>query len=89
MKFLVTLVLDVASRHKKTCIPVARLGKAKARGQCMVALPPSRKAKRKLYVALSRGVSRQIIRILAKPKKKLDPTGKSTKNIIYNNVMDW
>jgi hypothetical protein len=34
MKFLVTLVLDAASRHKKTCILVARLGKAKAREQC-------------------------------------------------------
>jgi ATP-dependent DNA helicase PIF1 len=54
----------------------------------MVALPPSRKAKQKLYVVLSRGVSRQTIRILAKPKKKLHPTGKSTKNIIYNNIMD-
>jgi hypothetical protein len=31
LKFLVTFVSDAASRHKKTCIPVARPGKAKAR----------------------------------------------------------
>ena len=32
--FLVTFVSDTASRHKKTCVPVARPGKAKAREQC-------------------------------------------------------
>ncbi|XP_039834451.1 ATP-dependent DNA helicase PIF1-like [Panicum virgatum] len=42
-----------------------------------------------LYVALSRGVSRATIRILAKPKKELDPTGKSTKNIVYKDVLNW
>lgn len=42
-----------------------------------------------LYVALSRGVSRQTTRILAKPKKEVDPTGKSTRNIVYKDVLDW
>jgi len=42
-----------------------------------------------LYVALSRGVSRQTTRILAKPKKELDPTGKCTKNIVYKDVLQW
>ena len=42
-----------------------------------------------LYVALSRGLSRQTTRILAKPKKKLDPTGKCTKNIVYKDVLEW
>ena len=42
-----------------------------------------------LYVALSRGVSRATTRILAKPKKELDPTGKSTKNIVYKEVLNW
>ena len=42
-----------------------------------------------LYVALSRGVSRATTRILAKPKKELDPTGKSTKNIVYKDVLNW
>jgi len=34
-----------------------------------------------LYVGLSRGVSRNATRVLAKPKLDLDPTGKSTKFI--------
>jgi ATP-dependent DNA helicase PIF1 len=42
-----------------------------------------------LYVALSRGVSRQTTRILAKPNKELDPTEKSTKNIVYKDVLEW
>ena len=42
-----------------------------------------------LYVALSRGVSRATTRILAKPNKELDPTGKSTKNIVYKDVLWW
>ena len=41
-----------------------------------------------LYVALSRGVSRLTTRILAKPKKEVDSTGKSTKNIVYKDVLD-
>jgi hypothetical protein len=42
-----------------------------------------------LYVALSRGVSRSATRVLAKPKVDLDPTGKSTKNIVYRDVLNW
>ncbi len=41
------------------------------------------------YVALSRGFSRQTTKILAKPKKEVDPTGKSTRNIVYKDVLDW
>jgi len=42
-----------------------------------------------LYVALSRGVSRQTTRVLAKPKNELDPSGKDTKNIVYKDVLQW
>ncbi|XP_066311401.1 uncharacterized protein [Miscanthus floridulus] len=42
-----------------------------------------------LYVGLSRGISRSTTRILAKPKEELDPTGKSTKNIVYKDVLIW
>jgi ATP-dependent DNA helicase PIF1 len=42
-----------------------------------------------LYVGLSRGVSRSTTRILAKPKEELDPTGKSTKNIVFKDVLNW
>ncbi|VAH95529.1 unnamed protein product [Triticum turgidum subsp. durum] len=40
-----------------------------------------------LYVALSRGMSRQTTRILAKPNKEIDPSGKSTKKIVYKDVL--
>jgi hypothetical protein len=40
-----------------------------------------------LYVALSRGTSRQTTRILAKPNKEVDRSGKSTKNIVYKDVL--
>ncbi|VAH83313.1 unnamed protein product [Triticum turgidum subsp. durum] len=40
-----------------------------------------------LYVALSRGISRQTTRMLAKPNKDIDPSGKSTKNIVYKEVL--
>jgi ATP-dependent DNA helicase PIF1 len=43
---------------------------------------------RQLYVALSRGVSRKTTRILAKPKKEVDPIGRSTGNIVYKDVLD-
>jgi len=42
-----------------------------------------------LYVGLSRGVSRSTTRILAKPKNDLDATRKSTKNIVYRDVLNW
>jgi hypothetical protein len=41
------------------------------------------------YVTLSNSVSRSTTRILAKPKKKLDPTGKSTNNIVYKDILNW
>ncbi|KAL6658054.1 hypothetical protein ACP70R_004301 [Stipagrostis hirtigluma subsp. patula] len=41
-----------------------------------------------LYVALSRGVSRQTTGILTQPQKDLDSTGKSTKNIVYQDILD-
>ncbi|CDJ26458.1 unnamed protein product [Triticum aestivum] len=41
-----------------------------------------------LYVALSRGVSRRTTRILAKPNKQIDKSGKSTKNIVYRDVLE-
>ena len=40
-----------------------------------------------IYVALSRGISRQTTRILAKPNKDIDPSWKSTKNIVYKDVL--
>jgi ATP-dependent DNA helicase PIF1 len=42
-----------------------------------------------LYVALSRGVSRSATRVLTKLKVDLDPTGKSAKNIVYRDVINW
>jgi ATP-dependent DNA helicase PIF1 len=42
-----------------------------------------------LYVALLRGVSRSATRVLAKSKVDLDPIGKSTKNIVYRDVLNW
>ena len=41
-----------------------------------------------LYVALSRGVSRNTTRILAKPNKEIDKAGTSTKNIVYKDVLE-
>jgi ATP-dependent DNA helicase PIF1 len=41
-----------------------------------------------LYVALSRGVSIKTTRVLAKPNKDIDKSGKSTKNIVYRDVLD-
>jgi ATP-dependent DNA helicase PIF1 len=40
-----------------------------------------------LYVALSRGTSRQTTRILAKPNRDIDPLERSTKNIVYKDVL--
>jgi ATP-dependent DNA helicase PIF1 len=52
-------------------------------------LPESMFSHEQLYVGLSRGVSRSTTRILAKPKEDLDPTGKSTENIVYKDVLNW
>jgi ATP-dependent DNA helicase PIF1 len=63
----------------------------KAQGQTIpnvgIYLPEPVFSHGQLYVALSRGVSRQTTRILSKPNKQLDSTGKSTKNIVYKDVL--
>ena len=50
-------------------------------------LPDSVFSHGQLYVALSRGVSRQTTWLLAKPNKDADPTGRRTKNIVFRNVL--
>ncbi|TVU03306.1 hypothetical protein EJB05_51153, partial [Eragrostis curvula] len=64
----------------------------KAQGQTIphvgVYLPEPVFAHGQLYVALSRGVSRKTTRALAKPNKLLDPAVKSTKNIVYRDVLN-
>ncbi|BAF14156.1 Os04g0206200, partial [Oryza sativa Japonica Group] len=63
----------------------------KAQGQTIpnvaIYLPEPVFSHGQLYVALSRGVSRGTTRILAKPRIDIDPTGKSTKNIVYRDVL--
>jgi hypothetical protein len=63
----------------------------KAQGQTIpnvgVYLPEPVFSHGQLYVALSRGISRQTTRILAKPNNDIDPSGKSTKNIVYTDVL--
>ena len=41
-----------------------------------------------LYVTLSRGVSRESMWVLAKRNMNIDPTRKSTKNIVYKDVLE-
>jgi ATP-dependent exoDNAse (exonuclease V) alpha subunit len=41
-----------------------------------------------LYVALSRGVGRNTMWVLAKPNILADPTGKKTKDIVYRDVLE-
>ena len=63
----------------------------KAQGQTIphvgIYLPEPVFSHGQLYVALSRGISSQTTRILAKPNKDIDPSGKSTKNIGYQEVL--
>ena len=40
-----------------------------------------------LYVALSRGVSRSTTWMLAKPNKDVDPSSRSTENIIFRDIL--
>jgi len=58
----------------------------KAQGQTIpnvsIYLPEPVFSHGQLYVALSRGVSRKTTWILAKPKKEVDKSGKSTKNFV-------
>jgi ATP-dependent DNA helicase PIF1 len=64
----------------------------KAQGQTIpnggIYLPEPVFSHGQLYVDLSRGVSRQTTRILSKPNKELDSTGKSTKNIVWKDVLN-
>jgi ATP-dependent DNA helicase PIF1 len=64
----------------------------KAQGQTIpnigIYLPEPVFSHGQLYVALLRGVSRKTARILAKPSKDVDKSGKSTKNIVYRDVLE-
>ena len=65
----------------------------KAQGQTIpnvgIYLPEPVFSHGQLYVALSRGVSHQSTRILAKPNTDIDAIGRSTKNIVYRDVLEW
>ncbi|XP_072148444.1 uncharacterized protein [Setaria viridis] len=41
-----------------------------------------------LYVALSRGVSRETMWVLARKNKDMDPSVKGTKNIVHRDVLE-
>ena len=64
----------------------------KAQGQTIpnvgIYLPDPVFSHGQLYVALSRGVSRESMWVLAKRNMNIDPTGKSTKNIVYRDVFE-
>ena len=64
----------------------------KAQGQTIpnvgIYLPDPVFSHGQLYVALSRGVSRESMWVLAKRNMNIDPTGKSTKNIVYRDVLE-
>ena len=64
----------------------------KAQGQTIpnvgVYLPEPVLSHGQLYVALSRGVSRKSTWVLANTNKDVDPTGKSTKNIVFRDVLE-
>ena len=40
-----------------------------------------------LYIALSRSVSRSTTWMLAKPNKDVDPSSRSTENIIFRDIL--
>ena len=64
----------------------------KAQGQTIpnvgIYLPEPVFSHGQLYVALSRGVSRESTWVFAKRNMNIDPTGKSTKNIVYRDVLE-
>ena len=63
----------------------------KAQGQTIpnvgIYLPEPVFSHGQLYVTLSRGVSRESMWVLAQRNMNIDPTGKSTKNIVYRDVL--
>ncbi|KAL6603039.1 hypothetical protein ACP70R_043400 [Stipagrostis hirtigluma subsp. patula] len=63
----------------------------KAQGQTIpnvgIYLPEPVFSHGQLYVALSRGISRQTTKIVAKPCKDIDASGRITKNIVYKDVL--
>ena len=64
----------------------------KAQGQTIpnvgIYLPEPVFSHGQLYMALSRGVSCESTWVLAKRNMNIDPTGKSTKNIVYKDVLE-
>ena len=64
----------------------------KAQGQTIpnvgIYLPEPVFSHGQLYVVLSRGVSHESMWVLAKRNMNIDPTGKSTKNIVYRDVFE-
>ena len=64
----------------------------KAQGQTIpivgIYLPEPVFAHGQLYVALSRGVSRQTTWVLFRPNNEVDQSGKRTKNIVYRDVLE-
>jgi ATP-dependent DNA helicase PIF1 len=65
----------------------------KAQGQTIphvgMYLPETVFAHWPLYVALSMGVLCVTTWVLARRNILIDPTGKSTKNIVYRDVLEW
>ena len=63
----------------------------KAQGQTIpnvgVYLPHSVFSHGQLYVALSRGISRENTKVLVKPAKKFDEDGVYTSNVVYREVL--
>ncbi|XP_062208910.1 uncharacterized protein LOC133917933 [Phragmites australis] len=88
--------ISLPFRFKRKQFPI-RLSFAmtinKAQGQTIpnvgIYLPEPVFSHGQLYVALSRGVSRQSTRILSKLNKDIDAMGRSTKNIVYRDVLEW
>jgi ATP-dependent DNA helicase PIF1 len=57
-------------------------------GVCVFYLHEPAFAHGQLYVALSRGVSRETTWVLVRRNILIDSTGKRTKNIVYRDVLE-